>query len=200
MSEKQLPGMRANTGKPRVDLVAPSAMISIARVAEYGVRKYALRNWELGMEYSRIYSSMQRHLLAWWQGEDIDGGPEGSGLPHLDHIIWNAQALVEVDRLVAVGIVPVTADDRPSAWRARAQAAAQVTPVATPDQDMTVRQAINYIKGQPRDMLCEPSCPPGCNRCLAPKPPTPVSVCCYGCSILCKEGCENTGKPKSHIA
>lgn len=40
------------------------------------------RNWEKGMDFSRLFSAGQRHLIAWWEGETID--PE-SGLPHLAH-------------------------------------------------------------------------------------------------------------------
>mgnify|MGYP001558282212 CR=1 FL=1 len=40
------------------------------------------RNWEAGFDWSRPYDALQRHLTAWWEGEDLD--PE-SGLSHLAH-------------------------------------------------------------------------------------------------------------------
>ncbi|MFC3127229.1 dATP/dGTP diphosphohydrolase domain-containing protein [Pseudoroseomonas globiformis] len=110
----KLTGLRANAGKPRMDLVAPSIMTAIATVAEFGARKYAARNWENGMEYGKVYASLMRHLLAWWEGQEND--PE-SGLPHLHHVAWNAQALVEYDRRLKAGTLPAEVDDRPSTSR-----------------------------------------------------------------------------------
>lgn len=62
------------------------------------------RNWEKGMDWSRVYSSLMRHLLAWWNGEDND--PE-TGLPHVAHIATNAAFLV------AYNARNVGKDDRP---------------------------------------------------------------------------------------
>jgi len=50
-------------------------------------------NWRLGMPFGRIYAAAQRHLWAWWDGEDID--PE-SGLNHLDHAACNLAFLIEL--------------------------------------------------------------------------------------------------------
>jgi hypothetical protein len=44
-----------------------------------------MNNWRKdgdNTEWSRTYSSIQRHLNSWWSGEDID--PE-SGMSHLAH-------------------------------------------------------------------------------------------------------------------
>lgn len=105
-----LTGLRHNAGKPRVDLVAPSIMTAIAAVAAFGAEKYAARNWEKGMEYGKVYASLMRHLMAWWQGEEVDAE---SGLPHLHHVAWNVQALVEYDRRLKAGTLPAEVDDRP---------------------------------------------------------------------------------------
>lgn len=40
------------------------------------------RNWEAGMDWSRVFSALQRHTWAWWGGEDKD--PE-TGFSHLEH-------------------------------------------------------------------------------------------------------------------
>lgn len=63
--------------------LVPNALIDgCARALQHGAKKYAANNWRKGMDYSEVYSALQRHLLAWNEDEDID--PD-SGLNHLDH-------------------------------------------------------------------------------------------------------------------
>jgi hypothetical protein len=50
-------------------------------------------NWSAGLPRMQIAASLIRHLFAYMRGQDNDDGPGGSGLPHVDHIIWNAAAL-----------------------------------------------------------------------------------------------------------
>ncbi len=69
-------------GKPRTDLLDTYALLEVAKVLEFGARKYAPWNWAKGIEFSRLQGATLRHLLAFQGGEDID--PE-SGLPHLAH-------------------------------------------------------------------------------------------------------------------
>lgn len=92
-SKLKLPkeALRYNKGKLPMHLVPADAISALASVLEYGASKYAERNWELGAKYSVPYSSLMRHLLAWWGGEDRDGE---SGLPHTHHILMNAAMLV----------------------------------------------------------------------------------------------------------
>lgn len=78
--------------KVRMDLLPATPLLEIGKVATYGAKKYADRNWEKGMSWGRMYAAAQRHLLAFWSGEDID--PE-SGLPHLAHAGFNILALLE---------------------------------------------------------------------------------------------------------
>lgn len=78
--------------KEPIHLIPPEAMMALATVYKFGARKYSdPRNWERGMDWSRVYNSAMRHLLKFWQGEDND--PE-SGLPHTWHALWNVTALV----------------------------------------------------------------------------------------------------------
>jgi hypothetical protein len=51
-------------------------------VLKFGADKYAARNWEGGLSFSRCFDATQRHLIAWWAGEDND--PE-TGINHLAH-------------------------------------------------------------------------------------------------------------------
>lgn len=51
-----------STGKGRYDLVSPFAMRRLAQHYENGAQKYADRNWEKGMPFSRYVDSAKRHL------------------------------------------------------------------------------------------------------------------------------------------
>ena len=82
---------RLNEGKPRIDLVEPLLIIEIAKVMTIGAEKYGDRNWEKGFKWSTVYASLQRHILAWYSGEDTD---QESGLSHLSHAACNIMMLI----------------------------------------------------------------------------------------------------------
>lgn len=85
-------GLKYDVGKPSFDLLPPSPITEIAKVFEMGKRKYSARNWEMGIEWGRVYAALQRHLHAFWGGETTD--PE-SGLPHLAHAGFGILVLLE---------------------------------------------------------------------------------------------------------
>lgn len=76
----------------RLDLISPVAQIEEAKVYGAGASKYADHNWRLGYDWSKSFAAMQRHLLAWWGGEELD--PE-SGLSHMAHARWHTGVLLE---------------------------------------------------------------------------------------------------------
>jgi hypothetical protein len=65
---------------------------AVARVYGMGAKKYEPRNWERGYDWSLSYSALQRHLHAFWGGEDTD--PE-SGESHLAHAVFHCLALMD---------------------------------------------------------------------------------------------------------
>jgi hypothetical protein len=97
-------GKRYNDGKLRYDLVQADAHEGMVKVLTFGAKKYADRNWEKGMAWSKIISSLKRHIAAFEKGEDFD---QESGLLHADHIACNAHFLSGYYRLYPQG------DDRP---------------------------------------------------------------------------------------
>jgi hypothetical protein len=97
-------GLRYNEGKPPLELIPPEMIWAVAEVLAYGAKKYAPRTFERGMSWSTVYACLFRHLLKWFQGEDRDAE---SGLSHLDHVLWNAMALVVYERR------RIGTDDRP---------------------------------------------------------------------------------------
>lgn len=100
-------GERKNANKPRHDLLHPVATAGIVDVLTFGSQKYAERNWELGMDWSKVIASLKRHLAAIENGEDYD--PE-SGLLHIDHVQCNAHFLSAYYKIYPQG------DDRPHAY------------------------------------------------------------------------------------
>lgn len=79
---KSLEGVKFDQDKPRPELIAPELIESLSLVLTYGAKKYADRNWEKGMNWSRPFGALMRHMWAWWRGEDKD--PE-TGFSHLAH-------------------------------------------------------------------------------------------------------------------
>lgn len=97
-------GRKDDGGKDPWDLLPWDAVRCIVRVFDFGARKYAPRNWEKGMAWSRCYSALMRHMTAWWEGERQD--PE-TGMSHL----WHAGCCILF--LIAYELRGVGGDDRP---------------------------------------------------------------------------------------
>ena len=100
--KKLTEGAKFDEGKPAFGLLAPEMLFGVADILEYGARKYAARNWEKGISYTRVFGGLMRHMWAWWRGEDYD--PE-TGKPHLWHagcglmflIAYEARGMKEYD-------------------------------------------------------------------------------------------------------
>jgi len=86
---------RFNEGKPDLSyiLTAKESLFGLAKVYEFGAMKYARDNWKRGLTYLTLVSSLMRHLTKFVCGEGVD---EESGLPHVDHVLWNAQILSQM--------------------------------------------------------------------------------------------------------
>jgi hypothetical protein len=88
-------GDHKDTDKIRFDLIPSQVLWEVAEVLTYGLKKYEDRNWERGIAWNRIFGSVQRHLWAFWSGEDKD---KESGLSHLAHAIVNCMFLLEYEK------------------------------------------------------------------------------------------------------
>lgn len=75
-------GVKYDSDKAPIGLISPEFIFGLADVLLYGAKKYAPRNWEKGMDHSRLYDAAQRHLWTYWNLEDID---HESGKHHLLH-------------------------------------------------------------------------------------------------------------------
>jgi hypothetical protein len=100
-------GLRHNQGKNRHDLLPAWALNEVAKVFTAGANKYADRNWEMGMRWSKCIASLKRHLNSWEQGVDYD---HESGLLHMAHVATNALFILQYYKIFPQG------DDRPHEW------------------------------------------------------------------------------------
>jgi hypothetical protein len=92
----------------RFDLIPVEALTRLAEHYGRGAQKYDDHQWRKGYEWSKSYAALQRHLTAWWGGEDLD--PE-FGTSHLAAVAWHAFTL-----LTFIEIHP-DHDDRPGTTR-----------------------------------------------------------------------------------
>lgn len=77
--------MKFNQDKSPIHLVPPECIIAAADVLAFGAQKYGPNNWREDLNTTHMsenYDSLNRHLLEFWQGENLD--PE-SGKSHLAH-------------------------------------------------------------------------------------------------------------------
>lgn len=96
-------GVKFDEGKVRLELLPPELLLGVGAILTFGAKKYADRNWEKGMDWSRLYGATLRHLVAWESGEECD--PE-SGKSHLWH------AACDIAFLMAYEVRGVGNDDR----------------------------------------------------------------------------------------
>jgi hypothetical protein len=89
-AEREGGGTKYDNGKPRFDLIPPEALFGLAELYRMGAAKYADRNWEKGMGFTRLFGAMQRHAWAWMSGEDY--APDDHQ-HHLLSVAWCAIAL-----------------------------------------------------------------------------------------------------------
>jgi hypothetical protein len=94
---------------------APLSTVSAPVLAELGVamlegaRKYGRHNYRvIGVRASVYYDATLRHMMQWWEGEDVD---EDSGLSHVTKAI--ASLVVLRDAMIQQKFV----DDRPPVSR-----------------------------------------------------------------------------------
>jgi hypothetical protein len=78
-----LRGKKFDHDKPRWDLLPYDAVGAVVDVLTHGCEKYGPENWRQVEGWQRRYfAAAQRHLVAYFQGDDTD---DESGLPHLAH-------------------------------------------------------------------------------------------------------------------
>ena len=92
---KKSKGKKFDQEKPRLDLLASKALLEMSKLMTKGADKYGSQNWRQGLEWSRVFAAVQRHLLAWNDGETDD--PE-TGINHLAHAGCGIMFLLEYSK------------------------------------------------------------------------------------------------------
>lgn len=78
----------------RMSLVPAVELMEVAELYGRGAKKYSSWNWAKGYEWSNSYDALQRHLAAFWSGEEIDDGEGGTGLQHLSCAAFHVLTLM----------------------------------------------------------------------------------------------------------
>jgi len=91
--------------KPRPDLISPFAEERQGHWLRMGAAKYAERNWERGMPFSRCVASLKRHVMCYQQGKRDED--------HLAAIMFNAMALIHYEEMIERGVLPASLNDMP---------------------------------------------------------------------------------------
>lgn len=86
MKKKVSRGTKHDTGKPPISLVPMKALAEVARVLDFGKKKYTAQNWRRGIEYSRLLDASLRHTAKFIDGQDLD---EESKTVHLANAACN---------------------------------------------------------------------------------------------------------------
>ncbi len=95
----------AAADKPRPDLISPFAEERQGQWLRMGAERYAERNWEAGMPFSRCIASLKRHVMKFQQGmRDED---------HLAAIMFNAMAIIHYEEMIVRGVLPSGLNDMP---------------------------------------------------------------------------------------
>lgn len=96
------------SSKPPLSTIPCPVLFEVGAAMLEGAAKYARHNYRIaGVRSSIYYDAAMRHLMAWWEGQDID--PD-SGLHHLSKAI---AGLVVIRDAQMRGMVY---DDRPPAF------------------------------------------------------------------------------------
>lgn len=83
--------LKFDEGKPCVSDVPQLALMSLAKVFNYGAKKYSKFNYSGGTDWLRYYDAAQRHMNSWMTCEDLDESTHH----HLDHAIASLMMLRE---------------------------------------------------------------------------------------------------------
>ena len=83
--------LKFDEGKPCMSDIPQLSLMSVAKVFNYGAKKYSKFNYSGGTDWLRYYDAAQRHMNAWMTGEDIDESSHN----HIDHAIASLMMLRE---------------------------------------------------------------------------------------------------------
>lgn len=87
--------IKADADKPKLTLVPQQIIFDVARVREYGLKKYGTSESWKSVDIQRYRDATYRHFLAYLK--DPHGVDDESGLSHLSHLACNIAFLCELE-------------------------------------------------------------------------------------------------------
>jgi len=78
----------------RLDLIPAKPLWLLSELYGRGAEKYAERNWERGIHFSKLFGALLRHAIKYWAGETFD---KEDGQHHLASVAWMAFAMMELE-------------------------------------------------------------------------------------------------------
>lgn len=90
--------IKADSGKLEWSLMPFNELEDVAKILQFGAKKYSVDNWKKCDNWKRYEDAAMRHLVAYIKGEHTD--PE-SGKSHMAHLICNALFLMWHDNQAA---------------------------------------------------------------------------------------------------
>lgn len=87
--------IKADAGKAQLTLVPRQILFDVAKVREYGMKKYGEKESWKKVEIQRYRDAAFRHFMAYL--DDPKGVDDESGLPHLSHLACNVAFLCELE-------------------------------------------------------------------------------------------------------
>lgn len=93
MSDSEYFSAKKDEGKPMFRLIPFHLFSGLAKIREYGVKKYGAEDsWKTVPDARKRYTdALLRHIFAWQCGETYD---KESGLRHIDHALCNLMFLL----------------------------------------------------------------------------------------------------------
>lgn len=73
-------------------ILSMPGLIDVAKVGDFGAKKYGQWNYKKGMKWMRLLGSCSRHLCSFIGGEDID---RESGISHIAHFVYDGLMLLD---------------------------------------------------------------------------------------------------------
>lgn len=87
-------GVKYDGGKAPLNLLSNYALDEMAKVLDFGARKYDPWNWSKGINYSRVIAAAKRHIAAWENRIDLD---EEAGTNHLGNAMVNLMFILDYE-------------------------------------------------------------------------------------------------------
>ncbi len=76
--------VKYDSGKPDLSHISYELVELVAKVRDFGAKKYARNNWKKGFKQTRSLAAALRHIFLYLKGETNDSE---SGLSHLGHAV-----------------------------------------------------------------------------------------------------------------